>query len=82
MANDINERVKKYRQEAKITQREMAELLGLSYSKYSKLERSGKISSQLLLDICHYLQIEPNKFFFSGMMLEYENIVKQKTVDK
>ena len=76
MSSDINKRIKKYRQEAKITQREMAELLGLSYSAYTKLERSGEIRAQLLSDICYYLKIEPKKFLISGMMAEYENIAK------
>ncbi len=74
MTNEINKRIKKYRQEANITQREMAELLGLSYSAYSKLERNGVIRTQLLLDICCILKIDSDVFYKSGMMVEYEEL--------
>ena len=78
MYNDINLSVKKYREKAKITQRKMAELLGMSYSAYSRLERSGRIRAQLILDIAHHLNIEPRKLLISGMMAEYEELQCKK----
>ena len=56
----------------------MAELLGMSYSDYSKLERNGIIRTQLLLDISHHLNIEPRKLLISGLMAEYEELKNKK----
>jgi hypothetical protein len=56
----------------------MAELLGMEYSEYSYLEAQGNIKGQLILEIAHYLKIEPKKLVISGMMAEYEEFQSLK----
>ena len=78
MNNDINLAVKKYRKQAKISQHKMAELLGMSYSDYSRLERNGIMKTQLVLDISYHLKIEPRKLLISGLIAEYEELKNKK----
>lgn len=56
----------------------MAELLDMSYSAYSRLERNGKIKPLLALEIAHHLNIEPQKLEISGLMAEYEELQSKK----
>ena len=78
MYNIVNKNVKKYREIAKISKRRMAELLGMEYSQYCKLEAQGDIKGQLILEIALYLKIDPKKLMISGMMAEYEEFQSLK----
>ncbi len=64
MPSTINERIKKYRLEKKLTQAELGKKLGLKCSTYSQMERQGGISVDMAHQIAAILEIDPNLIFF------------------
>ncbi len=60
MANEINERIKKYRKERKLTQGELAAKIGVKTSTYSQMEREGNIKVDMALKIAEALNVDPN----------------------
>ena len=51
MEETINQRIKRYREKSGYSQREVAELIGQKTSTYSQMERKGRITCELLLQL-------------------------------
>lgn len=51
MQETINQRIRRYRENTNLTQKQVAELLGIKGSTYSQMERKGKISSEIILKL-------------------------------
>lgn len=67
----VNERIRKYRKEKKVSQKRVAEALGMNYTTYSQMEREAKkISSQTLINIAAVLNINPNLLFYGENPIE------------
>ncbi len=79
MANDINERIKKYRKEKKLTQGELAAKLDIKTSTYSQMEREGNITVDMALKIAEALCVEPNLIIYgeNGGELEFSTVKPQ-----
>lgn len=60
----INQRITRIRKSKKITQKEMAERLGMKESTYSQMERQGNISAQTLLSIAAVLEVDINLLLY------------------
>lgn len=60
MANEINERIRKYRKEKKLTQGELAKKIDIKTSTYSQMEREGNITVDMALKIAEALCVDPN----------------------
>lgn len=60
MANEVNERIKMYRKEKKLTQGELAKIIGIKTSTYSQMEREGNITVDMALKIAEALGVDPN----------------------
>ena len=60
MASEVNERIKTYRKEKKLTQGELAKMIDLKTSTYSQMEREGNITVDMALKIAEVLGIDPN----------------------
>ncbi len=56
----INERIRKYRKEKDITQKELGEALGMKTNAYSSMEKKGKITVEHALKIAEALDINPD----------------------
>ena len=69
MADAINSRIKKIRKSKGITQVEMAKILGMKHDTYSKLERNGNISCELLLKLSALFKTDVTQFLYD----DYEN---------
>lgn len=69
MADTINSRIKKIRKSKGITQVEMAKILGMKHDTYSKLERNGNISCELLLKLSVLFKTDVTQFLYD----DYEN---------
>ena len=67
----VNERIRKYRKEKKVSQKRVAEALGMNYTTYSQMEREAKnISAQTLINIASALNINPNLLFYGENPIE------------
>lgn len=64
MANEVNERIKMYRKEKKLTQGELAKIIGVKTSTYSQMEREGNITVDMALKIAEVLGIDPNLIIY------------------
>ncbi len=61
----MNERIRKYRKEKKISQKQVAKALGMNYTTYSQMEREAKkITAQTLINIAAVLDIDANLLFY------------------
>lgn len=69
MADTINSRIKKIRKSKGITQVEMAKILGMKHDTYSKVERNGNISCELLLKLSALFKTDVTQFLYD----DYEN---------
>ncbi|MBO5211038.1 MAG: helix-turn-helix domain-containing protein [Clostridia bacterium] len=64
MPSIINERIRKYRKEKKLSQGQLAAKLGIKTSTYSQMEREGNVSADMVLRIAAELGIDPNLIFY------------------
>ncbi len=64
MDSKINERIKKYRNEKKISQKELGEAIGMKMNAYSRMEREGNISVEDALAIATVLGIDPDLLIY------------------
>ena len=62
MRFELGSRIRKYREARKLTQRELAGLLGVTNSRISNWENSLNLpSADMLRDICHALFVSPSE---------------------
>ena len=64
MYDSINERIKYYRNQKKLSQTELGAKLGLKCSTYSQMERQGSISVPMALDIAKFLEVNPDLIIY------------------
>ena len=60
MGETINERVKRCRRLADLTQSQTAERMGMKCSTYSQMERNGNISANRLLQLAQIFGVDPD----------------------
>jgi len=59
----INQRLAVFRRLCGLSQAKMAELMNMKPSTYSQMERSGKISSDMILRLSEVLGVDPMELF-------------------
>ena len=64
MKNELNSRIKKYRNLADLTQEQVASALNMKPSTYSQMERSGNIKAHLVDPIAKILNVDPVVLLF------------------
>lgn len=81
----LNEKLKKLRIENKMTQRELANKLGISIPTLQKYEYGTlKIKNEIILALCEIFKISPNVFFndeTNNMLKELDEFEK-KNIEK
>ena len=60
---EINENIKKLRTERKVSQEQMADLLGITRSAYSKKEKSGEFSASDVLTLTSFFKVKPETIY-------------------
>ena len=66
MDKKMKEKLTHYRKKANLTQKQMAEKLGISESYYCQLENGNRrMSLNMALDISAILCVNPNEIFFA-----------------
>ncbi len=75
MANEINDRIKKYRKERKLTQAELAAKIGVKTSTYSQMEREGNIKVDMALKIAEALNVDPNLIVYGKSITPDEELI-------
>ena len=76
----LNEKLKNLRIENKMTQRELADKLGISIPTLQKYEYGTlKIKNEIILVLCDIFKISPDEFFNDGTneILETNKILKE-----
>lgn len=61
MSETINERIKRYRNAAKLTQCEVAEMLGEKRSTYANMEKNGNIRAETVMKLSAIFGIDPKE---------------------
>ena len=56
--SEINKRVTHYRKEARLTQAQVADLIGMKSSSYSQMEREGDISAERIVKLAEIFKID------------------------
>lgn len=74
MESSINERIRKYRNEKKISQKELGEAIGMKMNAYSRMEREGNISVEDALAIAVVLGIDPDLLIYGEKQLDFTPI--------
>lgn len=60
---EINENIKKLRTERKVSQEQMADLLGITRSAYSKKEKAGEFSASDVLTLTSFFKVKPETIY-------------------
>lgn len=59
---DIGDKIRKYREACKLSQKELAQLIGVSNSRISNWEQGiNRPGADILADICRALQVSPSE---------------------
>ena len=58
MQETLNKRVTRFRKSAKITQKQVAELLGAKHSTYSQMERKGNIRAEDIVKLAEIFKAD------------------------
>lgn len=67
----INERIRKYRKQKKMSQKQVAAALDMNYTTYSQMEREAKnISAQMLVNIAYVLGVKAELLFYGENPIE------------
>lgn len=61
---EIAKRIKKYRQDLGLTQKDVGDALGIDRSTYARQENSGMIRSDLVFKLAEILHVSPNQILF------------------
>ena len=60
----VGQKIKQYREERKLTQEQLSEILGLNYKYIGHIERcERKISTKILIKVMEFFQVQPKDFF-------------------
>lgn len=74
MDSKINERIKKYRNEKKISQKELGAAIGMKMNAYSRMEREGNITVDDAIAIARVLDIDPDLLIYGEKTIEFSTI--------
>jgi transcriptional regulator with XRE-family HTH domain len=74
MDTKINDRIKKYRIEKKMSQKELGQAIGMKMNAYSRMEREGNISVDDALSIATVLGIDPDLLIYGEKPLDFSAI--------
>lgn len=74
MDSKINERIKKYRNEKKISQKELGAAIGMKMNAYSRMEREGNITVEDAIAIARVLDIDPDLLIYGEKTIEFSTI--------
>lgn len=67
----INERIRKYRKQKKMSQKQVAAALDMNYTTYSQMEREAKnISAQMLVNIAYVLGVKAELLLYGENPIE------------
>ncbi len=73
MGNEINERIRYYRELKKLSQEALGEAVGLAGNAFSKREREGNFKVEEIIDIAKFLDIDPDLIIYGEeKKVEYE----------
>ena len=67
----VNERIKKYRIEKKMSQKELGQAIGMKMNAYSRMEREGNISVNDANAIATVLGIDPDLLFYGEKRIDF-----------
>lgn len=65
--NKVNERVRKIRKAAKLSQEKVGKLLGLKTSTYSQKEREGNFNGDDLVTLANYFKVDVREFLYDDI---------------
>lgn len=82
MKYEIGNRIRKYREDRKLSQKQLAELIGVSNSRVSNWEQGiNRPDADILAEICRALQVSPSELLdvhlMDGELTEQERKVLQ-----
>lgn len=82
MKYEIGNRIRKYREDRKLSQKQLAELIGVSNSRVSNWEQGiNRPDADILAEICRALQVSPSELLdvhlMDGEITEQERKVLQ-----
>ncbi len=73
MEESINQRIRRYRKRAALTQSQLGEMLGIKTSTYSQMERKGKITCDVLLRLAKVLNVDATVLLLGENTFETES---------
>lgn len=77
MKYEIGNRIRKYREDRKISQKQLAELIGVSNSRVSNWEQGiNRPDADILAELCRALQVSPSELL--DVHLSDEEITEQE----
>ena len=68
---DINVRIRKYRDNAKMTQKEAGEILGLKSNAYSTREAKGKFSVDEVIELAKAMNVDADLIIYGEKRLDF-----------
>lgn len=79
LTNKISSRLKYYRNQARLSQREMAEKIGIKFRSYQNYEYGRAVPAEIIYNFCKALRISLDTFF--GMDEKISNPAFQEPAD-
>ncbi len=79
LTNKISSRLKYYRNQARLSQREMAEKIGIKFRSYQNYEYGRAVPAEIIYNFCKALRISLDTFF--GMDEKISNPASQEPAD-
>lgn len=79
LTNKISNRLKYYRNQARLSQREMAEKIGIKFRSYQNYEYGRAVPAEIIYNFCKALRISLDTFF--GMDEKISNPASQEPAD-
>ena len=79
LTNKISSRLKYYRNQAHLSQREMAEKIGIKFRSYQNYEYGRAVPAEIIYNFCKALRISLDTFF--GMDEKISNPASQEPAD-
>ncbi len=80
MSLEINGRIKKYRRQKGLTQKETAELVGIKHSTYAQMERKGGIKTEMAIKLAEIFGVNPDHIIYGEDNELFGNVIPTKTV--
>lgn len=78
MSLEINGRIKKYRRQKGLTQKETAELLDIKHSTYAQMERKGGIKTEMAIKLAEIFGVNPDHIIYGEGNELFGNVIPPK----